>query len=283
MNIFNNDNHADNTWTDKKSGTHWLRDLLPSRCPNARILTYQYNANVAFGASSAGIEEQAKNMLRCIWLERKSNSVRPIIFIAHSMGGIIVKEALALAFHDDKAYPMIWVFTFGIVFFGVPHRGSEYGSWEGVVANIVRTSLNRPGSSFLSSVESGSAYNEQLNARFQPLLSAFMFLSVCETLPEETPQGISLGTIVHKDSAILGLSDREEIKIYPNCTHRTICKFASATEPEWKQVSDIICYAAMRTVNSFDYSPTIHRRKKMFENLSWHLEGTCTPMFCILR
>jgi hypothetical protein len=40
MNLENNDDHADNTWTDKKSGTNWLRDLLPSRIPNARILAY---------------------------------------------------------------------------------------------------------------------------------------------------------------------------------------------------------------------------------------------------
>jgi hypothetical protein len=71
MNLENNDDHADNAWTDRKSGTNWLRDLLPSRIPNGRILAYQYNANVAFGTSSAGVEEQAKNMLNCLWLERK--------------------------------------------------------------------------------------------------------------------------------------------------------------------------------------------------------------------
>jgi hypothetical protein len=66
MNLENNDDHADNAWTNKKSGTNWLRDLLPSRIPNARILAYQYNANVVFRTSSASVEEQAKNMLNCL-------------------------------------------------------------------------------------------------------------------------------------------------------------------------------------------------------------------------
>ncbi|EHK17684.1 uncharacterized protein TRIVIDRAFT_9781, partial [Trichoderma virens Gv29-8] len=63
MNLENNERHADNTWTDRTTNVNWLKDLLPSRLPNARVLAYQYNANIAFGASSAGINEQAKNML----------------------------------------------------------------------------------------------------------------------------------------------------------------------------------------------------------------------------
>jgi hypothetical protein len=71
MNLENNDDHANNTWTDKESGTNWLRGLLPSQVPNSRILAYQYNANVAFGTSSAGVEEQAMNLLVCLRSERK--------------------------------------------------------------------------------------------------------------------------------------------------------------------------------------------------------------------
>lgn len=77
----NNDDHADNTWVDQGSGTNWLSDFLPALVPNARILAYQYNANIAFGVSVAGVEEQAQNMLSCLWSQRKvclasrSNSV----------------------------------------------------------------------------------------------------------------------------------------------------------------------------------------------------------------
>ena len=32
------------TWTHKESDVLWLRDLLPEELPNARIMTYGYNA-----------------------------------------------------------------------------------------------------------------------------------------------------------------------------------------------------------------------------------------------
>lgn len=76
MNMTNDLNHADNTWTQKETGTNWLKDLLPKRLPNARILAYQYNANVVFGTSDAGMEEQAMNML--VFLSSKRTVCLPL-------------------------------------------------------------------------------------------------------------------------------------------------------------------------------------------------------------
>lgn len=71
MNVGGNQTHAENTWTHDSTGVNWLRSLLPERLPTARILAFQYNANVAFGASLAGVEEQAINLLGCLNLARK--------------------------------------------------------------------------------------------------------------------------------------------------------------------------------------------------------------------
>ncbi|KAJ6103800.1 Cytochrome P450 [Penicillium sp. IBT 16267x] len=54
---------------------------------------------------------------------------RPIIFICHSLGGIIVKRALTLSEGRTSAknarLHSIYICTFGILFFGTPHSGSE--------------------------------------------------------------------------------------------------------------------------------------------------------------
>jgi hypothetical protein len=71
MNVSNNAHHADNTWTRMETGTNWLRDLLPGRLPTARIMAYQYNANIVFSSSHAGVDEQAKNMLVFLSAKRK--------------------------------------------------------------------------------------------------------------------------------------------------------------------------------------------------------------------
>jgi hypothetical protein len=70
MNIGGKQEYTDNTWTHDTTRVNWPRSLLPERLPSARILTFQYNANVAFGASIAGVEEQAVNLLECLKLQR---------------------------------------------------------------------------------------------------------------------------------------------------------------------------------------------------------------------
>lgn len=84
--------HAYNTWTDREK--LWLRDFLPSQIPNARIMSYGYNSAVAFSKSVAGIEEFAEDLLNRLDNERATaeERARPIIFICHSLGGILVKR-----------------------------------------------------------------------------------------------------------------------------------------------------------------------------------------------
>lgn len=206
-----NETHAENTWTHDDTGTNWLRTLLPERVPSARILAFQYNANVARGTSVAGVEEQAVNLLGCLKMKRKvpsycylalrgrfffsllttdqDNPMRPLIFITHSLGGVVVKEALVTAFHCHEAYPMIWTFTYAVFFIAVPHKGSPCTSWGKIACNIVRAVTNQPSNKLLESVSQHSDYNMALNTRFEPLHEAYKFYTWIEGRPTQ-PLGI---------------------------------------------------------------------------------------------
>ena len=74
-------------------------DLWPRAFPNANIYTYGYDADVikmAFPAAGKNsISEHGQNFM--VELERHLDSQNPIIFIAHSLGGIVVKDALRRA------------------------------------------------------------------------------------------------------------------------------------------------------------------------------------------
>lgn len=86
----------ESTWTDPESKKLWLRDFLPSQFPNMglRIWSFGYDSVTAFTNSIADIDDAAKALINAIDGERqtKHSRTKPIIFIAHSLGGIIVKR-----------------------------------------------------------------------------------------------------------------------------------------------------------------------------------------------
>jgi hypothetical protein len=82
------------TWAHD-NGKLWLRDFLPSQIPEARILTYGYDSEVAFSKSSAEVDDFARDLLQRLKSVRKSaeERARPLFFICHSLGGILFKQA----------------------------------------------------------------------------------------------------------------------------------------------------------------------------------------------
>ena len=111
------------TWTDHETQCLWLRDLLPDDIPGARIFTYGYPSHVLCSTSTAGVSDYAGVLLTHIESRRVANEQRPIIFVAHSLGGIVCKRALIMA-KENPTHQNIIANTVGILFFGTPHRGA---------------------------------------------------------------------------------------------------------------------------------------------------------------
>ena len=77
LNPVNKEFHAEQTWTlgDKL----WLRDFLPSKVPRARVLLFGYNSNVAFETSTAGVVEQAENLLNRLKFKRTVRAISKFV------------------------------------------------------------------------------------------------------------------------------------------------------------------------------------------------------------
>lgn len=105
----------------------WPKDLLPKDCPEARIMTWGYDTIVTQGFSrpttKSNIFAHAKDLLYA--LDRERAESRPIIFVCHSLGGIIVKEVLRRSqMSSEELIRDIVESTLAVLFLGTPHRGS---------------------------------------------------------------------------------------------------------------------------------------------------------------
>ena len=162
------------TW-EHSNGKMWLKDFLALELPFARIMTFGYDSTVLLSKSVAEIEDKALELLNQLSLERTSlqpadSDGRPIIFICHSLGGILVKKAIILAHErsDEPEYKDVLDNTKGIAFLGTPHRGSDSAWWGAVVANIVKglsigTSTN---SRFVSDLKKDSSSLGSISSQF---------------------------------------------------------------------------------------------------------------------
>jgi hypothetical protein len=75
----------------------WLRDSLPHDLtyndrPMARVLIYGYESSLPRSKSFQNLEDLATSFHATLLALAGTSTVRPIIFIAHSLGGLIVKQ-----------------------------------------------------------------------------------------------------------------------------------------------------------------------------------------------
>ncbi|KAF8492289.1 hypothetical protein BU17DRAFT_59625, partial [Hysterangium stoloniferum] len=110
------------------------RSFLPKSIPNARILTYGYDVRThGENTSQDAMYELSINFLEGLSSSRVGIHKRPLIFVAHSFGGIMLKNALIQATLDNNThlpkYNGIAIATRGIIYLGTPHRGSNLAKW----------------------------------------------------------------------------------------------------------------------------------------------------------
>jgi protein SERAC1 len=107
---------------------------------------------------------------------------RPIVFVAHSLGGLVVKEALVIAKYNDS-FKEIREATSSLVFFAVPHQGG-HGTTLGTIARNIVTAVNgEERNDLLRSLERNSLFQKHQGKQFRQQLEDYQILTVVEDLP----------------------------------------------------------------------------------------------------
>ncbi|CEJ81167.1 hypothetical protein VHEMI01311 [[Torrubiella] hemipterigena] len=235
------------TFTTQDKKCFWLGDhgMLPSDITNSRVLTYSYPANVTtlFGPScSDTIMHIAHTLVAELVADREANDAtdRPILFLCHSLGGIIVKRALIYSSsrtsHKLQHLHSIYICTYGIIFLGTPHQGSDkanllkYG--QRLVAICVPSLVTDTTPKLLEALQEGSETLQEITDGFAPIMQRFRIFFFWEQL--KTHMGVTYDYVVSHESAAPILPDTERAGLQSN--HQDICKFASRNSRGYKLI-----------------------------------------------
>lgn len=194
-------------------------------------MSYGYNSSTAFSRSVSDIEDQAGALLHALNVERMSpaQQKRPIIFVAHSLGGIIIKKALIIANERLSQYSSLLHSVSAMVLFGVPHRGADVAYWANFAANVLSASHLGANPNFVKTLQKNSRAFADISQQF---IERAAHLKKIYTFYELDKLYNTL--VVDKDSARLALPN--EIPVAVSANHRDICKFSDADSPKYRPI-----------------------------------------------
>jgi len=224
----------------------WPKDLLSTDCQNARILTYGYDSHVSHffsgPANQNNISAHGRSLLNALELNRRECPKRPLVFVVHSLGGIIIKEALRRsrgAGKDDQDLRNIYQSTHSIIFLGTPHRGSSYAN-IGLVAeqitNLVGLDTN---AELLRNLKPDGEYLGLLREEFSTMLDERSFKVF--SFQEGTGfKGVNFLSRKIVDEASSSLDHPVERKDFIASNHVFMCRFTGREDDGYIKVRGVI-------------------------------------------
>ncbi|OBT77285.1 hypothetical protein VF21_03407 [Pseudogymnoascus sp. 05NY08] len=238
------------TWSWKRDVANfwptWLRD--EDGLSSFRIFSFGYNANFQGAATNLNTIDFAKDLLFSMLSfsgrprDGSEGSLpigsRPIIFVAHSMGGLVVKKAYVLGKHD-RQYSNLMAQVYGILFLATPHRGAQYAK---ILNNILSTvPFGTASKAYVAELGIQSSSLQDINEQFSKFCEELQLASFFET--KKTNVGVTKILIVQKDSGILGYP--QETSMHLDADHHSICKFESRNDPNYITVKNLLKIWAM--------------------------------------
>ncbi|KAF2735267.1 hypothetical protein EJ04DRAFT_216254 [Polyplosphaeria fusca] len=246
------DGHAYGSWRGKGNLRRmWLRDFLSKDLPCCRTMIYGYNSKL----SSHGIDtimDYGRGLIEELKKVRSTEELRkrPLFFVAHSFGGIILAHCLVKAVQtseDEDDHPTIASLhraTYGMLLFGIPHKGLVVDDIEKMLAG----EESHPRDALLGQIRAKSDLLAVQLADFKNLIRDRKVVSFYETgqtrrLEFEPASKCwkrtgDFITAVDTDSALLQLPDSIEDKVPIDADHSMMVKFDTRNHRGYSSARD---------------------------------------------
>lgn len=181
---------------------------------------------------------------------------RPVIFIAHSLGGILLKEALKQSWKSSLDMKVVVESTVSTIFMGTPHRGSELASTGLGLEKLAKIFRFDTSDALLRVLKIDSTILDTLVEEFAQVLDSERFLVY--TFRESRKLRIPLTLnekVVSNASSRIGYA--HEMVDFINANHREMCRFTDRFDQGYQKVKSAI----KRSLQAHDLSTYTNDRR----------------------
>ncbi|KAL1836434.1 hypothetical protein VTJ49DRAFT_5155 [Mycothermus thermophilus] len=221
------------TWSKRGDpDCYWPQQWLPHEdgFQDVRIHAFGYPA-AATRESVLNIRDMAQSLLTAIHdspLMRGGKKV-PLIFVAHSMGGLVIKQAYLLG-HREPAFQSVVDRISSMFFLGTPHQGASIAQ---TLSRLTAAIGTRP---FVDELFPESPLIQSLTEDFPRLCGDLQLFSFFETQPMLV--GLRRMLIVDKSSAVMNLPNERRTMLDAN--HRNVAMYSTRDDPSYVTVRNAL-------------------------------------------
>ncbi|XP_073238931.1 protein SERAC1-like isoform X2 [Porites lutea] len=220
----------------KKDGTDcWPKSWLVRDIPNIRVLMVEYDTSLSHWVSQCPQEPETRSLMyRSEEIRRKLRTAgvgkRPVIWVVHSMGGLLIKQLLLDAERNDE-FRCMYDNTKGVVFYSTPHLGSALASYSSQARHLILPSVE------VKELCQKSPFLARLHENFLDLVKRhpIRLLSYGETVPMQLTWMFQT-VLVTNDSADLGVGEFVPLDV----DHVDVCKPSSQTDERYLRTLQFI-------------------------------------------
>jgi len=260
--------HIDKTWTTTASGSAevwplWLEDHVPG--VGLWLVGYPA-AMTAWGGYAISIPDRATSIMARL-LTESALTEGNINFVAHSLGGLVVKQVLrnaeGQASNDQRARDFLARVS-RVAFLGTPHRGTMLANLSKMLSPFLRPTETT------GELTSGSAQLRNLNHWYRHYSSAngIRTLSLAETRPVRI-LGFAVGKPVSLDSTDVGLLDTP---IGVDEDHKSISKPTDREAEVYVHIRDFLRAPRATPLRVTRIDEALERNAKELQRLASHSE-----------